>query len=43
MLRVVIFRARHVMMAMGLMVTVLGNASGDKTNLSRVGRQYRKI
>jgi hypothetical protein len=43
MLRVVIFRARDVMMAMGLMVTVLGNASGDKTNLSWVRRQDRKI
>jgi hypothetical protein len=36
MFRAVIFRARHVMMAMGIMVTVLDNASGDKTNLSRV-------
>jgi len=42
MLRVVIFRARDVM-TMGLMETVLGNASGDKTNLSRVRRQDRKI
>ncbi len=34
MFRVVIFRARHVMMAMGVMVTLLGNASAAPNTIT---------